>query len=672
MGSCCSIAAKENAAEGAGVERKGFSAWLERLCEHLEKWPYLAVSAACLAASFALDRHGCRHGPSTLGWLDPACIAVFICGLPILREAVEALFVHKKIRTALLISCAMVSCLAIGQMFAAGEVAFLMALGETLELATLKRARKGLAKLTSLVPATARYVVTCPKCRARGIFFKDVPLAEICVGDGVQVRPGETIPVDGTVLEGETSVDQSVMTGESLPVDKAPGDDVCSGSVNQFGTIVVKVTKVDADSSLQKLIRLVKEAQSRKAPIQRIADKWAARLVPAALALAVATFLGAWALGGNFTDALVRGVTVMVVFCPCSLALATPTAIMASIGQAAKYGVIVKSGEALERMGRVTVACLDKTGTLTEGRLAVDEVAPLASDTDPARILRLAAAVESSSEHPLAKAIVAKAAESSAAVAPADAFSMKPGRGVTGKAEGASVVCGTAQWLKDNGVAIPPDAEHAAEKRRADGRAVVFVAADGKAIGLIALSDVVRKEAKDALAELESAGVRPCLMTGDHAQTANRVAQELGITEVRAGLMPSEKADAVAAIQSGGADACMVGDGVNDAVALKTASVGIAMGGAGSDIAVEAADISLVGDDLTLLAYLKRLSVACVRTIHFNITLSMTINAVAIVCSMLGVLTPVTGALVHNCGSVLVVMNAALLYDRCFRRKPVK
>ena len=666
MGSCCSLAAK---AEKEGQEpQKGFGARLARLCEELETWPFLALGGACLLASFLLTGHGC-HGEGGVAWWNPAFVTVLVCGLPILREAVEALFVVRKIRASVLIATAMVACLSIGQVFAAGEVAFIMALGETLEAITLKRARKGLTKLVSLVPPTARYVVTCPKCLAQGIRFKDLPIAEIEVGNGVRVLPGETIPVDGVITEGTTTVDQSVMTGESLPVDKAVGDEVYSGTINRFGAVTIRVTKKGEDSSLQKMIRLVKEAARKKAPVQRIADKWAAILVPASLALAAMTCLGVWAWSGDWTTGLIRGVTILVVFCPCSLALATPTAIMAAIGQATKHGVIVKSGEALERMGRVTVACLDKTGTLTTGRLSVAEVAAFGASCSPDEVLRLAAAVEASSEHPLAKAIVAEWEKRQAGRAPeggARDFAMVPGKGVKGVVDTDAVVCGSEAWLRENGVDVAraDAADGPAARLRGEGKAVVLVASGPVLVGLVALADTPRAEAKEALAELAEAGVAPCLLTGDHAATAAAVARELGVAEVKADLLPEQKAAAVEAVQGGGRLACMVGDGVNDAVALKTAHVGIAMGGAGSDIAVEAADIALVGDDLTKLAYLKRLSSACVRLIKLNITISMCINAVAITLSVLGLLTPVTGALVHNAGSVLVVMNAALLYDR--------
>ncbi len=653
---------RTDAADGATSGGGGFRDRAERACAALGRWPFLAVAAVALAASFILHGLG-GAGHGAVGWhswraaADPAWLTLLLCGLPIVFEATAALARERQIRAALLVMVAMGACVALGQLFAAGEVAFIMALGEKLEALTAARARKGLRRLVALVPQTARVA-------AEGGAYREVPLAEVRIADRIKVLPGETIPLDGVVEEGSTTVDQSAMTGESLPVDKVPGDAVYSGTVNRYGAVVVRVARTGSDSSLQKLVRLVREAEAKKAPMQRIADRWAALLVPCSMAVAALTFLGVWAATGDPGTGLVRGVTVLVVFCPCALALATPTSVMAAIGQAAKHGVIVKSGEALERMGAVSVACFDKTGTLTEGRLAVDEILPLAPGTVAARVYALAAAVEVSSEHPLARAIVAHG--QGKAPPPAENFAMKPGRGVKATVGGVPVACGTAAWLRESGVDVPAAAERAASARRAEGKAVVYVAEAGRTIGLLALADAPRPGAEAALAELAAAGVAPCLLTGDHEATARHVARQVGVAEVRAGLLPEGKAAAIEEIQRAGRSACMVGDGVNDALALETAHVGIAMGGEGSDIAVEAADIALVGDDLSKLAYLKRLSAACVRLIKTNIALSMAINAVAIACSVLGVIGPVSGALIHNAGSALVVLNAALLYDRKF------
>lgn len=664
MGSCCG-ADREAVAEA--VAKGGIGAKALKLVlgvqEILESWPVLAVAGISLLASFAMSGHGCGHGGcgAVLAWRDPAWVTLALCGLPLLKEAVTALFVERRIRASLLISTAMVACVCIGQLFAAGEVAFIMALGEKLEAWTVGRAKQGLTKLVSLVPATARYVVTCPKCLARGEKFREVPVEKIEVGDGVQILPGETIPVDGVVTEGTTTVDQSTMTGESLPVDKTVGDEVYSGTINRFGAITIRATKAGEDSSLQKLIRLVREAEKKKAPMQRIADRWAAILVPCSLTIALLTFLGVWAVMGDMHAALMRGVTILVVFCPCALALATPTSVMAAIGQATKRGVIIKSGEALERMGAVKVACFDKTGTLTTGRLSVAEVRGFGGVADD-EVLALAAAAEASSEHPVAKAIVSSF--DGRAKGRGTNFVAVPGKGIGVDLDGKRVLCGTVAWLAENGVAMAAKDEAAADAKRREGMAVILVAHDGKAIGYVALADTVRDDAAAMLAELPATGLRAALLTGDHASTAKHVAGALGIGDVRAELLPTGKAAEIERIQAGGEDVAMVGDGVNDALALETAAVGIAMGTMGSDIAVEAADVALMGDGLANIPYLKRLSNACVKLIKFNIALSMTINACAITLSILGLLTPVTGALVHNLGSVIVVLNAALLYDR--------
>lgn len=655
MASCCKAdketiaAAKESKSLGGRILSAA-----ERFGEISGSLPALVAAAACLAASFFFaSGSSCAHGEfGSWTWKNPAWITLFLCGIPVAKDAIVALVLEKRIRSALLITVAMVSCVAIGQLFAAGEVAFIMALGEKLENFTLRRARKGLQHLVSLVPATARKVQTCPHCIARGELFKEIPPDELAVGDGVRVLPGETIPADGVVREGETSIDQSVMTGEALPVDKKPGDEVYSGTINRFGAITFTVTKPAADSSLQKLVRLVDEAARKKAPMQRIADKWAAILVPVSMSIAILTFLGTWLVGDmSLHTALVRGVTIMVVFCPCSLALATPTSIMAAIGQAAKNGVIVKSGEALERMGGVAIAAIDKTGTVTKGALGV-------SHAENERALQLARAVESSSEHPLAKAICAGAAAKTCT-----GFKMVPGKGVSGVVDGGEVVCGTEAWLSQSGVSIPQESLAAAGRLRAEGMAVVFVAEGKTYAGYIALSDTIRENAAAAIADMRKAFLRPVLLTGDNAAAAQFIASQAGIDDVRAGLLPEQKAGEISSLRKNAAVA-MIGDGVNDALALKTADVGIAMGGKGTDIAVEAADIALIGDDLSKIAYLKRLSAACVRLIRINISISMAINFVAICCSILGILTPVTGALVHNAGSFLVVLNAALLYDR--------
>ncbi|CAK7040462.1 MAG: putative copper-exporting P-type ATPase V [Desulfovibrio sp.] len=584
--------------------------------------------------------------------LDPAWVTIFICGLPLVYSALTRLVFEKRITSALLISIAMGACVYIGEVFAAGEVAFIMAIGEILEDKTVEKAKRGIRELIALAPQQARRIVP----HDASFTEETVPVESVIQGDTVRVLPGETVPVDGVILTGITTIDQSVMTGESLPVDKTPGDTVFSGTINRFGAIDIQTTKTGEDSSLQKLIRMVRDAENNKAPMQRIVDQWAGWLVPAAVAIAIVTYFA--------TGNVERAVTVLVVFCPCALALATPTSIMAAIGQATKQGVLIKSGEALEIMGKVDRVAFDKTGTLTFGSLTVTDVLPFPAGTPAEDVLRIAASAESLSEHPLAKAIMARAKTDGTNLLSASDFSMLPGKGIMVSLEGKTALAGTADHLREHGVTVGENATAAMTVAREEGKAAVLIAYDGLCIGMVALADTLRGNAREMVAALEAMNTQVTLLTGDHAQTARWFAERAGITDVRADLLPEKKVACITALQQEGHAVCMIGDGVNDAPALKTADVGVAMGSMGSDIAIEAADIALMGDDISKIPYLKRLSNATVWSIKLNITLSMVVNFVAIILSVTGVLTPVTGALVHNAGSVLIVLNAARLYDK--------
>lgn len=584
---------------------------------------------------------------------DPAWVTVIISGIPMLYLAVWRV-IHNpgisKISSALLISIAMIAAIAIGDLFAAGEVAWIMAIGAILEDMTTERAKKGLKKLISLAPTQGRRIINGKE--------EMIPAEKIGEDDILRILPGETIPVDGVILSGETSVDQSIMTGESLPVDKAVGDDVFCGTINRFGSIDIRATKVGEDSSLQKLIRMVQEAEDKKAPMARIADVAASWLVPVALLIAI--------IAGIVTKDIVRAVTVLVVFCPCALVLATPTAIMAAIGQATKHGVIIKSGEALEKMGKVNTVAFDKTGTLTYGRLEVSDVISFDENLDENTLLSLAASAEAKSEHPLGKAIVACANARGVAVVESNVFKMTAGKGIYAEVDGKKLYCGNEAYLEENGVVLTDEVRQNVETLRTQGKASVLASEGGRCIGVLAMSDVLRPEAKEMVDRLHGMNTDIVLLTGDNQKTADYFANQVGIRQVRAQLLPEEKVSSITAIQNEGKAVCMIGDGVNDAPALKTANVGVAMGGLGSDIAVEAADVVLMRDDISKLPYLKRLSNAAVGTIKFSITLSMCINILAVVLSVNGVLTPTTGALVHNAGSCFVVLIAALLYDRKF------
>ena len=614
---------------------------LKKLVDFLSGWPMTLVGGAFLLASFISPRVGYPAGEN-LAW-----VCVVICGIPLLYLSVWRLIHNKgisKISSALLISIAMIAAILIGDLFAAGEVAFIMQIGALLEDMTTERAKKGLKNLIALAPQTGRVIQDGRE--------RTVPVEQIRVADTVRVLPGETIPVDGVILTGETSVDQSVMTGESLPVDVAAGDSVFSGTINRFGAIDIEVTKVSGDSALQKLIRMVEDAENHQASTQRIADRWASWLVPIALIIA----LLAWLVTGD----IVRGVTVMVVFCPCALVLATPTAIMAAIGQATKHGVIIKSGEALERMGSVDTITFDKTGTLTYGRLEVSDILPMA-DMTPDGLLALAASAERLSEHPLGKAIAERAKDMP--LMPVCDFKMQAGKGIRATVDGRAYHLGSEKYIAEAGVHLDGPARAALEQLRGEGKASVIVADETRVVGVIALSDALRPEAPDVVKRLADMNTRAVLLTGDHATAARFFASKVGIADVRADLLPEEKVQMVTELKRRGR-VCMVGDGVNDAPALKTADVGVAMGAMGSDIAVNAADVALMTDDITRLPYLKWLSNATVKTIRTAIVLSMCINFVAVTLSVLGVLNPTTGALVHNAGSCFVVLLAALLYDR--------
>ena len=620
---------------------------LKKVNDFLAGVPMTIVGGVFLVVSLALSLTGNQFP------VDPAWVSVMICGIPLLYLSVWRI-IHNygisKISSAFLISIAMIAAIAIGDLFAAGEVAFIMAIGAILEEKTTERAKKGLKKLISLTPQQGRRI---SKGKEEMIDAEDIKINDI-----LRVLPGENIPVDGDIVEGTTSVDQSIMTGESLPVDKTVGDSVFCGTINRFGTIDICASKLGEDSSLQKLIRMVEEAENKKAPMARVADKAASWLVPVALLIAVGTFI--------VTKDIVRAVTVLVVFCPCALVLATPTAIMAAIGQAAKHGVIIKSGEALERMGKVDTIAFDKTGTLTNGNLTVKDICPFDNGIDKTLLLRFTASAESYSEHPLAKAVTAYSKEENMELLEVEDFHMLPGKGISAVIRGKKMFCGNTAYLKEQGIKIESIAERTLEQFRSQGKAVILVAETEKLLGAVTLSDTLRDTAAGMIERLRKIGTHAVLLTGDHRQTAEYFAKQAGIAEVHAELLPEQKVSELAALQEAGKTVCMIGDGVNDAPALKAADVSVAMGAMGSDIAVETANIALMSDDIEKIPYLKRLSNACVNTIKFSITLSLFINFVAIALSLLGMLTPTTGALVHNAGSCFVVLIAALLYDRKF------
>ena len=574
---------------------------------------------------------------------DMAWIAIVLCGIPIILEAVIGLITAFDIKADVLVSLALIASLCIGETFAAGEVAFIMQLGALLEELTVSKARAGIEKLVHLTPQTARVL--------RNSHEDIIPAEQVRVGDHIRVLPGESVPVDGVIISGQTSINQAVMTGESLPVDKTVGDTVSSGTVNQFGAFEMEATKVGEDSSIQRMIRLVQSADAGKAKIVGLADRWATWIVVIALSAAALTWL--------ITGQIIRAVTILVVFCPCALVLATPTAIMAAIGNATKHGFLVREGDALERLAKAKVIAFDKTGTLTYGAPEVVAVKSVSERFTPGQIQQLTASAEQLSEHPLGKAIVSHCRKSGVSLSEAEDFRMIPGRGVCAHVEGQSVLAGNPELMQEHGIAIELPEEALTAVRQ--GCTVTYVAIDDVFSGFIALSDTLRSDSAATINALSQLGVQPVLLTGDHENAARAIAQSLHIDEVRANCLPEDKLTAIGDYQSQGKPVCMIGDGVNDAPALKKADVGIAMGGVGSDIAVDAADIALVDDEVKELPHLIALSKRMMTTIKINMTFSMTLNFIAIALAIIGTLNPVVGALVHNAGSVLVITNSAFL-----------
>ena len=575
---------------------------------------------------------------------DAAWIAIILCGIPIILEAVIGLVTAFDIKADVLVSLALIASILIGEDFAAGEVAFIMQLGGLLEELTVAKARAGIEKLVHLTPQTAR------------IIFDDseqmIPAEKVKINDVLRVLPGETIPVDGIILSGQTSINQAVMTGESLPVDKAEGDEVFSGTVNQFGAFLMKASKVGEDSSIQRMIRLVQSADAGKAKIVGLADRWATWIVVIALTAAALT----WLASGE----IIRAVTILVVFCPCALVLATPTAIMAAIGNATRHGFLVREGDALERLANVSKITFDKTGTLTFGTPEV--IAVKSVNAPKMQLYSLAASAESLSEHPLGKAIVQCYKKNAGQdPVPARDFQMIPGQGVSARSGNTSVLAGNTKMFSQHQITIPDNIKTETEKYLSKGCTVIYLATDHTFAGYIVLSDTVRPEAGPMIQQLHKLDVQPVLLTGDNDNAAEAIAGQLGIREVHAGCRPEEKLQWIHSYQKNQASVCMIGDGINDAPALKKANVGIAMGGTGSDIAVDAADIALVDDEVKELPHLFALSKRMMTTIKLNMSFSMILNFAAIALAITGILNPVVGALVHNAGSVLVIVNSAFL-----------
>ena len=610
--------------------------------KHLGKLFFIAGSGALLAF----------YG---FGWIknagpfDIAVLIAIVGGYRIFGDAVWGLL-HRKISSDLAIAIAACAALAIRQYFAAAEVILIMLVGGWLEELAVDRTRGAIAKLIRLVPSVASV--------RSGDNWVEIPVADIRPGDLMVVRPGEQIAVDGEVAVGSSAVDQSAITGESIPANKTAGDKVFAGTINQVGSLEVRVTAVGADSTLGKIIHLIEEAEEKKAAVQQRADRWAVWFVPIVLALGLATFFFS---SGDFGPRLIRAVSVLIVACPCALVLATPTGIAAGIGRLARAGVLVKGGVYLEQLARIRAVVFDKTGTLTVGKPQVVEV--IAFVNDERDLLALAATTESHSEHPLAQVIVAEAKRRGIVLGRVDRFEAAPGRGMVAECNGQRVVIGNRQLLQEHGIVIPAEAETRVARLEQAGNTVVLVAANGVVVGAIALMDTPRDDARDTVVQLRRLGIAEVqLLTGDNERVGHAVGDRLGIGEVGAGLLPADKVSRIRAIQQRGLPTLMCGDGINDAPSLAAADVGVAMHGLGADITLEAADVVLMNDDLKKIPFAIDFCRHVVVTIHRNIWwFAVGFNGSAVLAASQGWIGPVGAAVTHQIASLLVVCNSLRL-----------
>ena len=573
-----------------------------------------------------------------------AWIAVILCGIPIFKECIEGLITEFDIKADLLVSIAIIASIIIGEVFAAGEIATIMAIGGFLEEYTVRKTQGRIEELAKMTPKIAT--------RIKNGVEEKISVENVQVGDILKVLPGESIPTDGVIVNGETSIDQSTLTGESLPVDKKENDEVYSGTINLYGSFTMKTTKISQESSLQKLIRLVDSAKAENAKIVRTADKWATMIVVIAFIAAVLTYL--------YTFEIIRAVTILVVFCPCALVLATPTAIMASIGNLTKYGILVKNGESIEELAHISEIVFDKTGTLTHG---TPKVVDIISD-NPKEMMYLLTSLESKSEHPLAKSIVKNYDDND--LADVKDFKMHIGKGVSGTINGSMILAGNKELLKSANIPLKNSDEPQ------NGEIVIYVAKEGKIIGKVYLADTLRESSKQTIRNLKGLRIKTTLLTGDNEKTAGYIAKKIRIRNVKSNCLPEDKTNYIAQEQILGHKVAMIGDGINDAPSLKKANVGIAMGNMGSDISLEAADIALINDNIEDLPQLIGIARKTIKTINVSIAFSLAVNIIAMALAILGYLNPIEGALIHNIGSFIVIAYSSTLVRYKISKKDCK
>ena len=612
--------------------------WYEKQSDRL-RLIFVIISGVALATSLTFSWSG---NTDKIAGFDPAWIAIVLCGVPIVLGAIVGVVKDHDITADVLVALALIGSLILKEFFAAGEVAFIMQIGSILEDLTSDRAKKGISKLIKLSPKKANLFVDGQ--------IKIIEADQVKLGDILQVRAGESIPVDGKIIEGSTSIDQSAMTGESIPVEKNPGDLVMSGTINQNGSILIEAVKTAGDSSLQRMIKLAEAADAQKAKIVRKANVWAAWLVVISLATAI---IAGCIIGNTHNDfwlGFTRAVTVLVVFCPCAFVLATPTAISAGIGNASKHGLLIQSGEALERIASSNIAVFDKTGTLTKGKPAVVKVQPL-SDISEEELVKIAASGEALSNHPLAKAIMDY---NKSVLYEIKNHKTLAGSGIEFEIDGKKYMVGK---VEENLVG----AENAVVVGAKESASLVGLYCESKLLGIIFIQDALKENARKMVETLKALNIRTVMLTGDNENSARYVAAQLALDDFKAGCSPEDKMNYIKNQEARGNKVAMFGDGVNDSLALRSAFAGIAMGGIGSDVAIESADAVIVHDNLDAVPYLFKISRKTQGRITFNLCLSMVLNFAAVALAISGILNAVWGALFHNCGSVLVVISAFLL-----------
>lgn len=573
--------------------------------------------------------------------------SAIIGGIPLFTLAAKAVFLKHDITAGFMASVAMIAAILVGEYSAAALVVFMFAIGDWLENLTIARANNALRDLAKLAPAT----VTVRR-DGREV---SVPIEQATLADVVLVRSGERIGVDGVLLSGSGAVDQSAITGESMPVEKQSGDTVFAGTLNTVGAFEVRVTRLGQETTLGQIVQMVKDAQAQQAPVQRLANRYARILVPVTFSIALVV----WLLSGD----IMRAITVLVVVCPCALVLATPTAVVAAIGNAAKRGMLVKSGAVIEQVGHVDVVAFDKTGTLTHGKPVIQAVICLnALSSD--ELLRLAASAERFSEHPLGRAIVQAGESRNLALGEPQAFKVLPGYGVTARVDEHQVVIGSRTLLAEQGIAWANAVGTQVQELETQGYTVIPVAVDGSVAGLLTLSDTTRPETAAAIAELKKLGIREVIMiTGDNPRTAERIAQELGIDRFFAEVLPQDKLNIIQQLQREGRKVMFAGDGVNDAPALAAADIGVAMGLAGTDVALETADITLMADEIERLPQIIDLSRKALGVVRQNVIFSMSMNVLSVLLGGLGIIGPAAGALMHELSALPVLGNSARLIN---------